>query len=138
MQFCGRQCDDNKSIPNWLRHTNKFNKAIFIKSLFDDEGSIRLYKKNGSKHIKIGMSNFNIISFVKYVLKVEFDIDTSLKFIKKKKITYKNMYYLYFYSNSNLKRFYESIGFNHPEKQNKLIQNLNSIKLKVIAGSIKS
>ncbi|MFH1473821.1 MAG: LAGLIDADG family homing endonuclease [Candidatus Aenigmatarchaeota archaeon] len=103
-------------VPKFIKTSSSKVKREFIKSIFDDEGSVK-FRKN-ERNIEFALSNKPFVNDVKILLN-EFGIKTS----KISERTDKKGYYkAYFYIRNyhNISKFYKSIGFYHPKKQKKL------------------
>jgi hypothetical protein len=116
-------------IPNWLRNTEE--KTLFVRSLFDDEGTVGLRKFNKTGEIKrdihIALKSKRMIIQLKKFLQ-EIGIKTN-KLVKDRRTrnnkTYIN-WVLYITGKENLDLFKKTINFKHPEKVQKLKILLNS------------
>ncbi|MBU0899136.1 MAG: hypothetical protein KKB03_01765 [Nanoarchaeota archaeon] len=117
--FLRNQNGDSKHIPEMVLHSNKTYKAFFLRALFDDEGGM-----NG-RAINIGMSNRNVIRKTKKMLE-EFRIKPGKT--NKRKLN-KNFYNFNITGRHDLERFARGIGFNHPEKKEKLTVLLKNYKI---------
>lgn len=109
--------------PKCILEADKISKSLFLRALFDDEGSVHLLGKS----ISIEMIVKDIIAGVSEILK-EFGIRPS----KIKERTYKKgekSYKLYITNQTDIKRFHQFISFNHSEKKKKLKNLIKSYKL---------
>lgn len=102
-----------------IKFLNDKNKIFFLRSLFDDEGSI---SKDGI--ITLGNSNVHLINLIRRLLE---DLGFKSKLYKSPK--YK--YYVIRLSKLDNKKFYEMISFKHPKKKQILENNLIPKELQV-------
>ena len=104
-----------------IKFSNLQNKIIFLKALFDDDGSIT--KNTGS--INIVNSNIYLIKLIESLLR-----DLGITHIKRytpynKK--YKSYFYIIRLSKLENRRFYDTIGFRYNTKNKILENNLDCI-----------
>lgn len=118
----GKQLRKSKHIPKIIIGSDNISKAIFLRALFDDEGSVNIE----SYTIALEMTGRNLIRNIKNLLK-EFGINAGkIAKIKRKDDKWKGKYQIqtkykfYISGKINLERFYKLINFNHPEKKTKL------------------
>ena len=109
--------------------------SAFLRALFDAEGCIYVKIKEGKRQRILMLYNTNkeLLTYVQYLLKKYFDIDTTGPHLAKRKgsimyfpngkiaKTNENCYYIYIRANSLL-NFYEYIGFTIKRKQRTLIK----------------
>jgi len=109
--------------------------ASFLRALFDAEGCIYVKIKEGKRQRILMLYNTNkeLLTYVQYLLKKYFDIDTTGPHLAKRKgsimyfpngkiaKTNEDCYYIYIRANSLL-NFYEYIGFTLKRKQRTLIK----------------
>ena len=107
--------------------------ASFLRAIFDGEGSIYVKIKGRKRRRQLHLYNTDekLLSYIQYLLKKYFDIDSILHLtIKKGSITYcpngvykttENCYYLYIRAKS-LFDFYKHIGFVIKRKQRRLLK----------------
>lgn len=111
----------------YILKENKYSKIVFLKALFDDEGSV---SKKGI--ISILMKDYKIIDILFNLLK-----DLKIKNLTKYKIfnkKYQREYYAFRISKQENKKFLKIIGFTHKhklERANKYT-SLNRVKLQEI------
>jgi len=117
-------------FPNFLKTKNQ--KILFVKSLFDDEGTVgfRVFNKTGEikRDLHLALKSRKMIRQLKYFLDNSLYIKTN-KIVKDKRIRNGKIYItwvLYITGKENLQRFKEIIGFHHPDKIEKLEGMLNS------------
>lgn len=125
MDLFGPMIKGLKHVPSLVLESDKNSKSLFLRALFDDEGCV------SSNRIVLGMSNKTIIEKVKKMLN-EFGIETGK--ISKGKATerWKARYYLAIFGRNDIHLFAQKIGFDHPEKKEKLNYLLKSYENKVL------
>lgn len=97
-------------LPKLIFTAQKECKKMFLKALFDDEGTI-------SAQLAITIHNFNIMGEIKQLIN-SFEIKTSKIFVHP---CLKNTDKVYlFIPRGQYKLFHQEIGFSHPEKVRKL------------------
>jgi len=120
----------NLKVPNFV-DTKELQKE-FLSALYDDEGSapLRVFKKTNEikRNVNLSSNSLNIIKQIKNILFSNFKIVTNRI---SKNVYHRNSkvfinYILNITGKENLENFQREIGFNHPEKRNKLNLMLNS------------
>lgn len=103
-------------LPKFIKTASLKIKREFLKCIFDDEASVK-FRKN-ERQIEFALSNKPFVNDIKSLLN-EFGIKTS-KILER--IDKKGRYKAYFYIRNyhNIFKFWKSIGFYHPQKQEKL------------------
>lgn len=123
--YFGKNGKNFKSMPNLIPDSDDESKANFLRALFDDEGCVSI----AGKTISLKMLNKGFVDSIKTLLN-DFEIATG-KTSKCFTIGEKNPRFRFYISNKiNLEKFYRLIGFNHPEKEQKLKTLLFSYKRK--------
>ncbi len=117
--FLEQQHGDSKHIPEFIISSNKLYKTVFLRALFDDEGSI------SGRAINISMSNKEVIIKIKKMLE-EFCIKPGKIYETDKNRT---NYRINITGQHDLARFSKQIGFSHPKKKEKLITLLQNYKI---------
>lgn len=104
----------NNYIPKEIKNAPKEIKSAYVRAVFDDEGSI--HKDHGQ--IRLKMKHRSYIKDVKSILENEFGIKCSKV---KKEIRFKfSSYYFHISGITNLRKYYEEIGFTHLRKYSRL------------------
>ncbi|MDI6798543.1 MAG: LAGLIDADG family homing endonuclease [Candidatus Aenigmarchaeota archaeon] len=112
-----------KCIPPHLLKSNEECKALFLRALFDDEGSVSIPKHT----IEFVMANKIVVEDVKKMLK-EFGIRPGKTGRRKEKEHHKIKYRFLITGSQDLKCFYEKINFDHPDKKERLRILIRSYK----------
>jgi len=115
----GKVWSANWEIP---KNINKKQKAIWIRAFADGEGTV--YNKNYNRYVAIDSINLQGLREISEILK-DFKIYNKIYTIKYKGNT---SYRLKISKQENMIRFNSIIGFNHPERQKRLIEAINSYK----------
>jgi intein/homing endonuclease len=119
--FFGRQSKGYKHVPEIVLNSDKFSKILFLRAVFDDEGSVNL----SEKEIELQMTSKPILEKIKELLS-EFGIRTG-KISKRKKVENQRRVYRFdITGRRDLEMFNKKIGFDHPEKKQKLQDSLES------------
>ncbi|MBS3151325.1 hypothetical protein J4443_03035 [Candidatus Woesearchaeota archaeon] len=100
-------------FPQFVYDLDKNMKYVFLRALFDDEGSVNV--KN--KHIKIGLKPLGFVQGIKNLLE---DVGIRSSDVKNETRENGHMHYLWIMGKENLTFFYDRINFNHPGKRLKL------------------
>jgi len=120
----GKQVKGSKHIPKIIFKSDNKYKTIFLRALFDDEGSVHVEPYT----ISLMMVGKNFIKNIKKLLK-ELGINTSrISPIKRNSMDYyidtkyqtKTKYLFYISGKDNLRQFSKLVNFNHPKKKEKL------------------
>jgi len=114
-KFLGRQRKEFKHIPEIILHSDKNSKSLFLRALFDDEGSVNISPYT----ISFKMASKKIIGLIKELL-MQFDIKTSKTIKIKGTQTQRDRYQFYISGKANLERFNSEIGFDNPMQKEKL------------------
>jgi hypothetical protein len=121
-------------IPNFVNTLEK--KIIFIKTLFDDEGSVglRTFQKTGEikRDVHIALKSRKMIKSLKMFLENMLEIKTN-RIKKDVKIRNNKIYTTWILTitgKENIENFREKIGFSHPLKRLKLDRLLGSYIVK--------
>lgn len=107
-------------IPTEIKHGSDDIKREWLKAFCDAEGHVENYKRD--KRVIISSINKKGLISMKKLLN-SFKIDCYING------PYKNCYRLKISKKHNLLNFKQNIGFNHPEKQNKLNFIINYFKI---------
>jgi intein/homing endonuclease len=124
VKFCGSQVGDLKHIPNVILKANKKSKSLFLRALFDDEGSVH----KTIQEITFQMASKDIVEKVKRILK-EFDIKAGKICERKDEGNVKIQYRINISGRANLEQFFKKIGFDHPKKRERLKIRIKSYKM---------
>ena len=109
-------------IPKQIFNSNNKIKSFYLKSIFNDEGTV--HKEHGK--IKLKMKPKSYVNDIKDILENKFHIKCSkiaLELNQNKKY-----YYFTISGQYNLRKFYNLVGFTHPKKLERLERRLNSYK----------
>lgn len=122
--FFGNMYGQFKHVPEFILNSNKTCKKLFLRALFDDEGSVRTKEHK----IEIKMANEHIIKTVKEMLE-EFNITTGKISIRKySKPNHNDQFRLIISGRHNIEIFNKEIGFDHSLKKKKLEISLQNYK----------
>ncbi len=121
-EFFGLQSKNFKHIPKSIKDADKDLKTEFLKSLFDDEGSVHI---KGRK-ITLGVTARNVLIETKKLLE-ELDIETSDISETHRAGNRKPFYNLTITGWWNFERFREFVGFYHPLKSTGLKTLIDSL-----------
>lgn len=113
--------NDDK-IPKPIINSNNKIKSFYLRSVFDDEGTV--HKEHGQ--IKLKMKPRSYVNDVKAILEENFHIKCSEIALELKQD--KKYYYFTISGQYNLRRFYNLVGFTHPKKLERLKRRLSSYK----------
>jgi hypothetical protein len=120
----GQMRGESKHIPKEIFYLDKQNKRLFLRALFDDEGSISISKHN----IEFIMTNKTVVENIRKILR-EFGIRPSeTQARRKEKNRWKIGFRFFITGSQDIKRFYEQINFCHPKKKRKLRKLIQSYK----------
>jgi len=121
-KFFGEQQNDMKHIPEIIFNSKKEIQAIFLRSLYDDEGSV-LVKSNC---ILLKMTSKNIIEDCHKILKKFSIIAGNIKF--KDFYNKKKTYHFYISGKPDVEKFGKYINFEHDSKIKQLNNLLSNYK----------
>src|SRR3989344_2117972 len=121
----GNMSNEDKHIPKIILNSNKRFKAEFIKSLFDDEASVRLKEHK----IEIKLANEDLIKSLKELL-MNLGIKTGeyKEHSYYRKIKNKKQFRIIISGRKNILNYYKNIGFNHIKKIRLLKETIESYK----------
>jgi len=114
-KFLGKQRKKFKHIPEVILHSDKKSKSLFLRALFDDEGSVIIAPYT----ISFKMANKRIIYTIKEML-AQFGIKTGKTIKIKGTQTRRARYQFYICGKTNLERFNSEICFDNPKQKEKL------------------
>jgi len=116
------------SSKSWEIPKNLSNnqKGIWIRAFADCDGTV--YNNHYNRYVAIDSINLNGLKQMSKMLEEFVIINRIIKVKYKGKISYR----LKIYGKDNLIRYKELIGFNHPGKQKKLIDAINSYKQNIL------
>jgi len=124
-KFFGEQQNESKHIPEIILNSDKEIQAIFLRSIYDDEGSISI----ASNCILIKMTSRIVIEDCRKLLK-NFDIKPGkIKFKDHQGTNEKRVYYFYLSGKPDLEKFKKHINFEHSVKSKQLIKLLSNYKM---------
>ena len=124
-------------LPSVILNGNNEAKSIFLLTLFDDEGSVglRIFKKTGEtkRDIHIALKSLKMIEQIKSILENDFQIKCNKIHPDVRRRNGKEFitWCLAVTGKDNLEKFNSLIGFDHPEKKEKLQVLLKSYIRKV-------
>ena len=123
-KFFGEQQNETKHIPKIIFKSDKKMKAVFLGSLYDDEGSVSI----SSKCILFKMISENVVKDCRNMLK-EFSIRPgNLKFADNAHSSSKRIYYFYLSGKPDLEKFKKYFTLFHSDKSNQLNKILANYK----------
>ncbi len=117
-------------FPRFINH--KDLEREFLRAIYDDEGcvALRTFKKTNDikRNITLSSNSKEFLEKIKEILKNDFDITSNKLTLNKRSRGVKEYinYVLSISGRSNFIKFKELIGFNHPDKINKLELMINS------------
>jgi len=116
----------SKLLVNFLKKPLEEHKPIiesfpseFLRALFDGDGTVGIYPQYNQYSITLYNTNSELVNYVQELLKEYFGIRSNI-YVKKWDGKYKDCYQLYICGkDTDIKKFYEKIGFTITRKQNK-------------------
>lgn len=128
----GRKTTQDFILPYWLTSGSLEIKRAFIRALFDDEGWVGITQSSfaigfGQNKLENWIDGHLIYMHQIRALLKEFGIETSEIYQRAKQIESIQLG-LKIIGPENIKKFSENIGFNHKQKQEKLLTILRSYK----------
>lgn len=118
---------ENWKVPQKILDGNYRIKAVYLRGLFDTDGTVTMNLKRQTKRLALYSKNKNALRDIKKILKIDFNIDS---YITKSEKIYNNALYkwhaLSITNQLSVKKFNEKINFNHPRKRKKLKEVIKS------------
>ena len=111
------------TIPEQIKNSDLQIKSLFLKGLFDSEGTIRL-KKKGNAYLQLASGNHKSLLEVKEMLEKDFQINTKVRYNQNKVMMLCSERY------KDIKNFSDRIGFTIGRKCKMLAFCLSSYKRK--------
>jgi len=123
-QFLGEQQNQTKHVPGIIFNLDKEIQAVFLRSLYDDEGSVSIE----SNCILFKMTSKKTVEDCQKLLR-NFSIKPGeIKFKDGTNTNEKRIYYFYLSGRPDLEKFTKYIGFEHSHKLRKLDKLLSNYK----------
>lgn len=130
--FFGFQSNDQKHIPSIIFQSNKTYRSLFLRALFDDEGSV----DGKGRHISLMMTDKKIVKGIKGLLLSLGVVASDVRMVKKAYRKRKTLYGISITGYDNFTRFHKKIGFSHPVKQEKLISSIKKYRPQYREGEL--
>lgn len=120
----GKMSGHFKHVPEIILNSDKTCRKLFLRALFDDEGSVRVKEHK----IEIKMANESIIKTIKEMLS-EFDIKVGRISRRKYKKPWRDQFRFIISGRRNIENYYREIGFDHRKKKEKLRISLQNYEM---------
>ncbi len=117
---------DKDNVPDLIKDCSEEIKGAYLRAVFDDEGTIS--KNYGQIRLKMKYS-----TYVQDIKQLTESLNIECSKVVREKINEKYMSGCYYFTISgqyNLKAFNDNIGFDHPQKSEKLKTAISMIKLR--------
>lgn len=124
MKFIGEQQNETKHIPEIIFNSDKRIQTVFLRSLYDDEGSVSIE----SKCIVFKMISKSCVEGCKELLKMFSIKPGEVKFNDNNSTN--RIYYFYLSSKPDLEKFRKYVNFYHSKKLKQLNKLLTNYKKK--------